>query len=94
MKPMAYEDAETRSARAETRSITLEAFSIAVPLRNLELCPLYSEGRCGKNRQIYEIGHFIMKPMAYEDAETRSALGLSDSIGLIDPIFRGAGGVD
>ena len=58
LKPMAYEDAETRSARAETRSITLEAFSIAVPLRNFELCPLYSEGRCGKNRKIYEIGHF------------------------------------
>ena len=57
-EPMPYEDAETRSARAETRVVTLEAFSIAVPLRNLELCPLYSEGRCGKNRKIYEIGHF------------------------------------
>ena len=57
-EPMPYEDAETRSARAETRVVTLEAFSIAVPLRNFELCPLYSEGRCGKNRKIYEIGHF------------------------------------
>ena len=82
MKPMPYEDAETRSARAETRSITLEAFSIAVPLRNLELCPLYSEGRCGKNRQIYEIGHFVMKPMPYEDAETRSARAETRSITL------------
>ena len=79
---MAYEDAETRSARAETRVVTLEAFSIAVPLRNLELCPLYSEGRCGKNGQIYEIGHFVTKPMPYEDAETRSARAETRSVTL------------
>ena len=79
---MPYEDAETRSARAETRSITLEACSIVVPIRNFELCPSYSEGRCGKNRKIYEIGHFVMKPMPYEDAETRSARAETRSITL------------
>ena len=41
MKPMPYQDAETRSARAETRSVALEAFSIVVPLRNFELCPSF-----------------------------------------------------
>ena len=79
---MPYEDVETRSARAETRSVTLEAFRIVVPLRNFELCPLYSEGRCGKNRQIYEIGYFVMTPMPYEDAETRSARAETRSITL------------
>ena len=42
MMPTAYEDAEARSHVAETRSITLEAFSIVVSPRNFELCPVYS----------------------------------------------------
>ena len=44
MKPTPCEDAEARIARAETRSIALEAFSTVVTPRNFELCPqkLYS----------------------------------------------------
>ena len=42
MKPTPYEDTEAKIARAETRSITLKAFSTVVPPRNFELCPVYS----------------------------------------------------
>ena len=42
MKPTAFEDAETGIARAETRSMTIEACRMSVPPRNFELCPLES----------------------------------------------------
>ena len=82
MMPMPYEDAKTRIARVEGRSITLEAFRMSVPPRNFELCPLYSYGRSGKNRKLYEIGHFVIKPTACEDAKTRIARAEARSITL------------
>jgi len=82
IKPTACEDAEARIARAEARSITLEAFRISVPPRNFESCPLYSYGRCGKNRKLYEIGHFVMMPTACEDAKTWMARAEAWSITL------------
>jgi len=42
MMPMPYEDAKTRIACAEARSITLAAFRMAVSPRNFELCLVYS----------------------------------------------------
>ena len=45
--PTACEVAEARIARTETRSITLEAFSIVVPPRNFELCV------CTNKRMLY-----------------------------------------